>query len=592
MGLLGLLVLLAGALGLTAALTDDSSSNGDDIDDDVLPDDGDTGGDTDGDTGGDTDGDTGGDADGDTGGDADGDTGNDTDGDTDGDADGDTDGDITGDADGDIGATFEYDEETDIVTIDVGEDETRDLVTIIKAGKGQDVEYDDETKRWATYLSEYKALYYLVPKGSDWPEGGWEQSGGFEINGDSIKTFEEFEDYFDMELLGSVDLMPNNKVGLWDIFPPPDNMSEPLPVLNANVTEDIYFLHGNTNHMSSGTNIQGFLQENYQVTQNGTPLERITSDTKGSENDDYLIIVSDNVTVDANDGNDLIYMNGKDVTLYGGEGNDRVSPIPNYPPYYFKNTAETDVNRAPIDDDDVNLTAYGGAGDDTIRIPGEGVKIYGEAGDDFVSVSGEGSEASAGIGNDTVGSSDGGIAYGDAGNDIVLSAMKGVGYGGEGADTLFLSGGAIGNGEAGDDILRAKIGELSTDYGPVSMTGGTGNDAFQFYVRPYVGFYQSDNYSAFITDFNVNEDRLEVLLRSDGDDDGGDETSTATFGVDDLQIIEADDRTYTDIYVKFNVASFDNEKVDGSYTVRVDGVVGLTKDHIKFVKLQPSGKPN
>jgi serralysin len=175
-------------------------------------------------------------------------------------------------------------------------------------------------------------------------------------------------------------------------------------------------------------------------------------------------------------GNDHIYGNlaastagaaDGDDNLNGGNGND-----------YIQGNAGDDRLRG----DDGNDRLYGGAGDDS---------IHGGNGNDYLQGN-KGNDICLGEdGNDTI--------HGGAGNDL----MQGT----DGDDQLF--------GDAGDDTL----GSLGTGFD--TLTGGSGNDTFFFYLSDASNANVSVTTGAgagateVIADFTVGEDHILAFFTVD-----------------------------------------------------------------------------
>jgi Ca2+-binding RTX toxin-like protein len=175
--------------------------------------------------------------------------------------------------------------------------------------------------------------------------------------------------------------------------------------------------------------------------------------------DDDIVTGAGNDFIDAEDGDDTIIAGAGQDILHGGRGADII---------FGENGADQIYGH--VGDD----TLYGGDGDDSI-IGGDGA--------DFLD-GGDGDDALQGyLGNDTLTGGNGAdVMFGGSGDDLLDGRDDG------GMDFM--------NGGAGDDILLAGTG----DY----LNGGSGADRF----------VMEENSSAYVEDFDPDEDTIEITYDS------------------------------------------------------------------------------
>lgn len=201
-----------------------------------------------------------------------------------------------------------------------------------------------------------------------------------------------------------------------------------------------------------------------------TPLGLEGNDIlEGDSGDDYLAGLNGVDQIKGEVGND---------TLLGGDGYDSIF--------------------GGVDEDEI----YGGLGDDYIEGGSDSDLIFGNEGNDII----YGDNAFfTGLGED---GDD--VIYGGLGDDLIYGEGGADSlYGGVGDDEIF---GGLGDdeifGNEGDDIIFGEEGD-DTIYGGAgsdTLTGGTGEDVFVF--EPATDF--TNEYVDIITDFDVNEDRIDL----------------------------------------------------------------------------------
>jgi Ca2+-binding RTX toxin-like protein len=330
----------------------------------------------------------------------------------------------------------------------------------------------------------------------------------------------------------------------------------------------------------------------------------------GGDGDDHIVAGAGNDIIHAGAGNDIVFAGTGNDIIFGGSGDDRL----------FGEQGDDTINGEDGDDlisggegadvifagmghdviqgDDGKDTIDGGEGNDRISggadrdiiLAGSGDDtVYGDHGDDVIS-DGEGKD----------------VVYGGEGNDYVLAAIDGVSdiYSGDsGEDTLDYSSATVsiridvGRGRAesfeiGRDLIagfeRIISGQgddrLIAGSSSISMTGGDGNDIFQF-DRPDDD-HQPDLVRK-ITDFTVG-DRIiaasyEIRYRE------GDDVSEAVGDLFDsiylsddrdrpirfrFEKLDNDDRTFIEVHDRPDSEEFYSIELSGHHKLEV--VVGIS----------------
>ncbi|MEL6618531.1 MAG: hypothetical protein AAFP16_06625 [Pseudomonadota bacterium] len=335
----------------------------------------------------------------------------------------------------DMGASFDFNADTGVVTLEKGADETGSLAVSHY--------YDDRDGGDALYPVSDEARFYLVPEGVDWSGSNWENQGdvpGMQDYGGSIYdyTLADFERYFGLELLGVVDALDVNSSPITAII-----SDDPVPGHDIAATTD-------------GDELYTFLPEDAPETINGAPEQSVTTDTSGTAGTDWLSADADGITVEGLAVDDRLDADADNVTLFGGDGGDNV-----------RLGSSTGVVADTGDGDDRvdgflanNATVSGGIG----------AEAYGGAGDDFVAARG-GATAFGGDGNDQVQVDPGSYADGGAGDDLIQvwnfhrdDDGPATVTGGEGADTIDVQQvRSPHTGEADDIYLRITDFDMAED---------------------------------------------------------------------------------------------------------------------------------
>jgi len=158
----------------------------------------------------------------------------------------------------------------------------------------------------------------------------------------------------------------------------------------------------------------------------------------GGIGDDEIVAVDSSAIIYGNAGHDILFGIGGSYTVYGGNGT--------------------------VDPTD---------GKDTITLSRSAALVYGNGGSDLINAH---SEQTGSEGSDTITAFYGNAltAYGGAGDDTIdLAYGSGIMLGQTGSDSLVVSlASATMDGGAGDDILSATHSSIT------KMTGGTGSDTF------------------------------------------------------------------------------------------------------------------
>ncbi|WP_296420826.1 calcium-binding protein [Pseudooctadecabacter sp.] len=395
-----------------------------------------------------------------------------------------------------LGASFE---QTDAgVTIEFGENETGRLAIFT---------YVDTEDSETDFLEVHEARYYLVPEGVDWPDNTSETS--FNIPGDpgdGQYLLSDFEEEFDLVLLGTVDLL-----AMGNDTPTDTDMADALPALTSNVEAEYYYLEANTD----GDELIEFLQEGYIETRNGAAETVVTADTTGTDESEWFTTTTDAVSISAGGGDDVIDANAADANLFGGTGEDTIT---------------SDGMNVFIDggagDDDIFASdgdVSGGDGADVVTVSGSGdTTVNGDDGDDIISTFSLGTTVMfGGSGNDNL---QAGLAgseeisaslYGGEGDDFLSVGNGATGFGEDGADRLQMEGGSTAFGGIGDDTF-AMLDFFDAEGGLMRATGGAGADVFDVTARNVTGTSDQDVFAQ-IEDFDSDEDTL-IVSRWSPDD--------------------------------------------------------------------------
>ncbi|MGJ8610904.1 MAG: calcium-binding protein [Octadecabacter sp.] len=463
-----------------------------------------------------------------------------------------------------LGATFESADEG--ITIEFGENETGSLAIFTYA--------DPVSDENGGYYTAHEARYYLVPEGVEWPENTSETADTIPGvgPGNYSPDISDFEDTFDLTLLGTVDLLAQG-----NDTPTNRNMADALPELTANRDADYYYLLAN----DDGDELLVFLKEGWQELRNGVEETNVTEDAVGTDGSDWITTSTSGITLDGAGGDDTLVAHAADVSVLGGDGDDSVTA-------YFG-----------------GATVDGGAGDD--RISAARADIYGGDGDDDIYAAD--STVSGGDGADNIilsGSGDNNVAYGDAGDDDLSSTSTGETtlyggagddnltahlagsrvmsadlYGGDGNDFLGIGNGAVAYGEGGDDRFQAEAGStayggagddvfriwdfLDNDEGTAVVIGGEGADTFEAAARINRASVAGEIYAQ-IEDFDPDED---ILLVGTQNSDG--------LEAQNITIVDDAGGAFSDVLVDFGQTFDDEARI---MTIRIMGDTGITAEHV------------
>ena len=256
----------------------------------------------------------------------------------------------------------------------------------------------------------------------------------------------------------------------------------------------------------------------------GTPgndqLQALDGDdlVSGFDGDDLLEAGSGNDLVLAGPGNDLALGEEGDDVIEGGDGDDELLGGDGIDLILGETGNDTILGGDSVDD------LLGGDGDDTIvggngndNILGEATftesgddQLFGGAGDDTISGVGGNDFVFGGLGNDRVlGGFDDDRVFGEEGNDIVVGSV--------GNDYV--------NGGDGDDIIIGSNPFLQipffAGFERDEMVGGAGSDTFVL-GDAAIAYYDNQGGrsnvadSALITDFNPNEDFIQLKTLTEG----------------------------------------------------------------------------
>lgn len=455
----------------------------------------------------------------------------------------------------DLGASFVEDPETGAVQIELGDDETGTLASIIYVDSEDSGDPDN-------FYTTYEARFYLVPEGVDLSDQGFENRdvipGQQDFGGAPFNyELEDFEAHFGLELLGTTPLeFPDSGFPL----PDPGTMRNGLPDITSNADVALHYLEATTD----GDALVSFLNEDYVVTRNGVTEQVVTEDTTGTAGADWLTTGTEGLALDGGDGDDTLIADHADTTMTGGAGDDTFEGVYSERGLGFSRLDGTEpaividagagddmvrTSNATVDagtgDDTVNMfggEAHGGAGDDVLSASGGGLAMLrGEGGDDRLIIGGAGSEAFGGAGDDFLSVEAGATGFGDAGNDTLQMGEGGAGFGG-----------------GGDDLFTV-FNFFGDEDGAASITGGAGADTIDVQARNVYG--DVDAPYLHITDFDPGEDVLQI-----GSFDGE--------RVTDLEIVEDANGAFTDIRVTYSAPG---GLVPGTAVIRLDGTPGITE---------------
>ncbi|MEM7733871.1 MAG: calcium-binding protein [Pseudomonadota bacterium] len=427
----------------------------------------------------------------------------------------------------DTGATFE--QTSDGVEIELGEDETRSLVAMYYV----DTEEGETEDGSGTIVREVdEARFYLVPGEIDW----------FDIDDSDLQKLElaDFEKEYDMDLLGSVDLLE-----VPDFIDTPD---ERVGTIEANAPIQSFLFEAETD----GDRLESIRAATSEPNFRGVLEQPVTQSTTGTDNTDWITTEENGIGISGLGGADLLESSGDNTTLLGGEGEDDLDltglgGLAEGGPGDDKIFVEDGTALGNEGDDQLRIAsgeARGGEGDDRVSSAGTGqASLYGEAGNDTLSAFGDGTQG-----------------FGGEGNDEIRVGNGATGFGEDGNDTLRVSSGAHGFGGDGDDRFRVDH-PIPNDTGAASVTGGAGADTIE--VKPMYGFNSSvmdDDYLR-ITDFNPAEDLLELSVAEAGN------------RVSDFAITEESDGSGTKVVVRYELG-------DASVTLSLEGATGVTDANI------------
>ena len=435
---------------------------------------------------------------------------------------------VTNEEEADTGATVE--ETEDGFYIDVGEDETREVAVIYFTDSQDDP--DD-------FYYIQQARFYLVPEGVELPENSYEDQwnipGRFDEEGNEIGiNLTELEEYLGLELIEAVDVKNYES-----------STDTPAGVITSNADFEEFYLEA----VTDGDYLVSLLPVDYEVTVNGVAEISVWGDVTATNSAEWITTQTDGATIYAEGGDDILGTAFANNTIYGGEGDDDITT-----------TGENVAAYGDEGNDTIIITsgkAAGGDGDDRLYNPSSensDVRLYGGAGDDNVSVHGATN-----------------VGHGWSGDDFMTATSGALVYGNEGNDTLSIGDGSRGNGGDGDDTFNV-VNQFTGD--GVTLTGGKGADTYNALVRnAYSG--TAENIYMTITDFDPEEDILNVG------------TFYSTNEVDHVDIIEAADGNYTDVLVTFTGRYQDESEGEvtegGIATIRLEGVTGMTAEHVNFV---------
>lgn len=318
----------------------------------------------------------------------------------------------------------------------------------------------------------------------------------------------------------------------------------------------------------------------------------------GGDGDDHIIGGAGDDVIYAGAGDDIVFAGAGNDIVFGGAGDDRLFGEDGNDIMYGDDGDDLIVGGAGADilfagsGDD---TVYGDAGNDTLDGGAGNDTLYGGAGQDVILARAGSDVVFGGDGNDVLSDGEGADAvHGGAGNDHVIAATDATSdthAGDDGQDTLDYSSAAqnivvdVGRGTAqgldiGSDLIsgfETVISGRGNDHiiagsTPISMTGGEGDDTFEFTRAD--NDHEPDLVRK-ITDFTVG-DRIIAANCEIREDDSGNETGDL---FDDIYLLE-DGGDYRPIRFRFERIDNDDRTVvdvhdsidpDDFYSIELNG---------------------
>lgn len=230
----------------------------------------------------------------------------------------------------------------------------------------------------------------------------------------------------------------------------------------------------------------------------------------------------------------------------------------------FTGTEGNDVFRTEDVITDFNITIQAGGGEDHITVGDGNIRVNAGEGDDTIVGDGQELTLRGGPGDDTI-------------ELLNVAGEQSRAFGGSGNDVLTGEGDIILNGGEGDDTLSLVGPDVWYLYGPTA-TGGAGADTFEVAMQVETEEYNGPLVSAVITDFDPDEDQLEVSM-----------IDTEYYRYESHELVEEDGNTI--VTVNFEALSQEDLgeypqwfREDTPCVVVLEGVTGLSVDDISFVR--------
>jgi VCBS repeat-containing protein len=240
-------------------------------------------------------------------------------------------------------------------------------------------------------------------------------------------------------------------------------------IINSGSGDDIVSSNGSSNskiYTEDGNDLVTFNDSGFATIDGGAGSDTLTSVNSGGH------------TLLGGDGNDTFNLNNVQATAFGGNDSDSFN-LTDSMGTYFGDAGDDGASISSTDiGNHLQLTFYGGDGQDSISVNASETVIFGGNQNDTINlISGDGITANGDSGDDVITlrrDAANGRVYGDSGNDTLLniSGARNTIFGGDGNDVITSNDGEINliYGESGNDIITL-VDEVSS-----TVDGGIGDD--------------------------------------------------------------------------------------------------------------------